>query len=171
MRETAADLERLQAVLDRSVERASPFLRSSFEMPERSLSAVDLAARLDGLLTVSLATVTAKGEPRVAPIDAVFLHGLFCVPTVAQAARARHLARRPGVSVTYYEGRAMAVIVHGQAGVVADGEDPFDELEEIRLAEGGESIAGWTGDPIFLRVEPDVIYTYAVSSPPDDKKS
>jgi hypothetical protein len=104
MRETADDLERLQSVLDRSVERASPFLRRSFEMPERSLSAADLAARLDGLLVVSLATVTAKGEPRVAPIDAVFLRGHFYVPTVAQAARARHLARRPGVSVTYHEG-------------------------------------------------------------------
>jgi hypothetical protein len=161
MRETDADLQRLQAALDRSVEKASPFLRRSFEMPERSLSAAELATRLDGLLVVSLATVTAKGEPRVAPIDAVFLRGRFYVPTVAQAARARHLARRPGVSVTYYEGRSMAVIVHGQAGMVTPGEEPFDEIEEIRLAEGGESLLGWSGDPIFLRVEPDVIYTYA----------
>ncbi len=43
MRESAADLERLQRLLDASVERASPFLRSSFEMPERSLSAERLA--------------------------------------------------------------------------------------------------------------------------------
>jgi hypothetical protein len=161
MRESAADLERLQAVLDESVEKASPFLRRSFEMPERSLSAADLAARLDGLLVVSLATVSAKGEPRVAPIDAVFLRGRFYVPTVAQAARARHLARRPGVSVTYHEGRSLAVIVHGQAGTVVPGEDPFEEIEEIRLAAGGESLLEWSGDPIFLRVEPDVIYTYA----------
>lgn len=161
MRETAVDLERLQAVPDRSVEKASPFLRRSFEMPERSLSAAELAARLDGLLVVSLATVTANGEPRVAPIDAVFLRGRFYVPTVAQAARARHLAKRPGVSVTYYEGRSMAVIVYGQAGTVAPGEEPFDEIEEIRLAEGGESLLEWSGDPIYLTVEPDVIYTYA----------
>jgi hypothetical protein len=171
MRESAADLMRLQAVLDRSVERASPFLRSSFQMPQRSPSAAGLVARLHGLLTVSLATVTAKGEPRVAPIDAVFLRGLFYVPTVAQAARARHLAGRPGVSVAYYEGRTMAVIVHGQARVVAVGEEPFDELEEIRLTAGGESIAGWSGDPVFLRVEPDLIYTYAVPDPPDAKQS
>jgi hypothetical protein len=161
VRETAADLERLQALLDQSVERASPFLRRSFEMPERSLSAADLAARLDGLIVVSLATVTAKGEPRVAPIDAVFLRGYFYVPTVAQAARAKHLARRPGVSVTYYEGRATAVIVHGRATAVGPGEELFDEIEEIRLAEGGESLLKWSGDPIFLRVEPDLIYTYA----------
>jgi Pyridoxamine 5'-phosphate oxidase len=161
MRETADDLERLQSVLDRSVERASPFLRRSFEMPERSLSAADLAARLDGLLVVSLATVTAKGEPRVAPIDAVFLRGHFYVPTVAQAARARHLARQPGVSVTNYEGRELAVIVHGRVGTVASGEDPFDEIEAIRVAAGGQSIAEWSGDPIFIRIDADVIYTYA----------
>jgi hypothetical protein len=39
MRETPADLRRLQALLDDSIQRASPFLRSSFEMPEHSLSA------------------------------------------------------------------------------------------------------------------------------------
>jgi hypothetical protein len=161
VRETAADLERLQALLDESIAKASPFLRRSFEIPERSLSAADVAARLDGLIVVSLATVTAKGEPRVAPIDAVFLRGRFYVPTVAQAARARHLAQRPGVSVTYYEGRTMAVIAHGRAEAIAPGEEPFDEIEEIRLAEGGESILGWSGDPIFLRVEPHVLYTYA----------
>jgi len=161
MRETASDLERLQALLDESIAKASPFLRRSFEMPEHSLSAAELAVRLDGLIVVALATVTAKGEPRVAPIDAVFLRGRFYVPTVAQAARARHLARRPGVSVTHYEGRSLAIIAHGRAATVAPGEEPFDEIEEIRLAEGGESLLEWGGDPVFLRVEPDVIYSYA----------
>jgi hypothetical protein len=90
--EAAADLERLQAVLDSSIEGAGPFLRSSFEMPEHSLSAEQLVVHLQGSLTVALATVTARGEPRVAPINALFVHGAFCVPSVAQAARARHLA-------------------------------------------------------------------------------
>ena len=75
-----------------------------------------------------------------------------------------HLARRPGVSVTYYEGRAMAVIVHGHAAAVAPGEEPFEEIEAIRRAAGGQSILEWSGDPIFLRVEPDVVYTYAKAS-------
>ena len=83
------------------------------------------------------------------------------MPTVAQAARARHLARRPGVSVTYHEGRSLAVIVHGQAGRVAPGEDPFDEIEAIRIEAGGGSIAEWSGDPLFLRIDAEVIYIYA----------
>jgi len=45
VRETAADLERPQRLLDQSVEQASSFLRSSFQMPERSLSAEQLVAR------------------------------------------------------------------------------------------------------------------------------
>ena len=90
MRETAVDLERLRAILDRSIERPSPFLRTSF-----------------------------------------------------------------------YEGRTMAVIVHGRAEALGPEEEPVEEIEEIRLAAGGQSIAEWSGDPIFLRVEPDVIYTCA----------
>ncbi|MGO9885012.1 MAG: pyridoxamine 5'-phosphate oxidase family protein, partial [Solirubrobacteraceae bacterium] len=83
MRETAGDLERLQALLDDSIAVASPFLRSSFEMPEHSLSAQQLAVHLQGSLTVALATVTRRDEPRVAPINALFFRGSFHVPTVA----------------------------------------------------------------------------------------
>ena len=113
MRETATDLERLQTLLSESVDRASAFLRESFEMPAHSLSAAQLSAHLDGALTVALATVTARAEPRVSPIGAVFVRASFCVPTVAESARARHLARRPAASLTYYEGIDMAVIAHG----------------------------------------------------------
>jgi hypothetical protein len=62
MRETASDLERLQRLLDESIGRASPFLRSSFRMPEYSLSSQELAVRLEGSLTVALATVTGGAE-------------------------------------------------------------------------------------------------------------
>jgi len=101
MRESPAELEQLQELIDRSTEGAGPFLRNAFEMPERSLSARQLVERLDGARTVALATTTARGEPRVAPIGALFVHGAFHLPTVAQAARTRHLAARPAASVTY----------------------------------------------------------------------
>ena len=39
MKETPGDLEQLQALLDYSIEQAGSFLRSSFQMPQRSLSA------------------------------------------------------------------------------------------------------------------------------------
>src|SRR5258707_15367215 len=100
MNETAADLERLSVLMTSSIERAGPFLRESFEMPTHSLAAAQLVALLQGVCTVSLATVTAKGEPRVAPIGAIFYHGQFCIPTVATAVRVRHIRQRPAVSLT-----------------------------------------------------------------------
>ena len=46
MHEMPEDMQRLQALLDRSIERAGAFLRRWFEMPERSLSAGQLARSL-----------------------------------------------------------------------------------------------------------------------------
>jgi Pyridoxamine 5'-phosphate oxidase len=161
MRETAADLERLQALLDRSIEGAGPFLRSSFQMPEHSLSAAQLTGHLQGSLTVALATTTARGEPRVAPISALFVHAAFCVPSIAQAARARHLAQRPAASLTYFEGNDLAVIAHGRAAIVDAADPSFDELDALQVAAGMESPRGWSGDAVFLRLEPERLFTYA----------
>jgi Pyridoxamine 5'-phosphate oxidase len=161
MRETDADLELLQALIDRSIEGAGPFLRSSFEMPEHSLSAAQLAAHLQGSLTVALATTTARGEPRVAPISALFVRAAFCVPSVAQAARSRHLAQRPAASMTYFEGNDLAVIAHGEVAIVPTGDGAFDELDALQVASGKESVRGWSGDGVYLRLEPDRLFTYA----------
>jgi hypothetical protein len=158
--ETATDLQRLQALLDASIERATPFLRSSFQMPERSLSAEHLVEVLDGALTVALATVTARGEPRVAPVGALFVQGRFHVPTVAQSARARHLARRPGASVTYFEGTRLAVVAHGRASVAGVDDPRFAELEAIQIATGGQSPREWEGDGVFLCLEAERMFTY-----------
>jgi hypothetical protein len=45
MHESADDFQRLQAQLDASIEKASPFLRRSFDMPDRSLSAAASTCR------------------------------------------------------------------------------------------------------------------------------
>jgi hypothetical protein len=161
MRETAADLQRLQALLDDSIERASPFLRSSFEMPERSLSVGELVTRLEGPLTVALGTVTAKGEPRVAPIAAFLLHGRFHVPTVAESARARHVAQRPAVSLTYFEGSDLAVIAHGSAGIVGEDDPAFAALDAVQVELGNESPRGWSGTAVYLQIEAASLFTYA----------
>ncbi len=161
MRETAGDLERLQALLDDSIAVASPFLRSSFEMPEHSLSAQQLAVHLQGSLTVALATVTRRDEPRVAPINALFFRGSFHVPTVAESARARNVARRPAVSLSYFEGTAMAVIVHGRATTIEANHPAFAVLDELQVASGVESPTSWDGSPLYIKVEAATIFTYA----------
>jgi Pyridoxamine 5'-phosphate oxidase len=162
MRESPTDIQQLQTVIDDSIKRASLFLRASFDMPEHSLSATQLAEHLQGSLTVALATVTARGEPRVAPISALFLRGQFYVPTVAEAARAQHVARRPGASLTYFEGIALAVIAHGQATII-DAEHPdFTELDAIQVASGNQSVSEWQGHGVYLRLQPASLYTFAL---------
>jgi pyridoxamine 5'-phosphate oxidase-like protein len=161
LRESPIDLQRLQALLDDSFTRASAFLRSSFEMPEHSLSAMQLAAHLQGTLTVALATVSAKGEPRVAPINAFFLRGQFYVPTVAEATRAQHLSRRPGASLTYFEGTALAVIAHGQAKVIGADDPDFTELDATQVAVGNQSVSEWECHGVYLQLRAGSLYTFA----------
>jgi hypothetical protein len=161
VRETADELERLQALLDESIEHASGFLRRSFEMPEHSLSAAQLATHLQGGLTVALGTVTARGEPRVAPISAFFLHGSFYVPTVAEAARARHLARRGAMSLTYFEATDFAVIAHGRATIITADDPGFADLEATQVECGNQSVREWQGHGVYLQIHPARVYTFA----------
>ena len=161
MRETPEDLERLQALIDGSIEGASPFLRRSFQMPEHSLSAAQLADHLQGSLTVALATVTARGEPRVAPIDALFVGGRFHVPTVAEAVRARHIAARPSASLTYFEGIDLAVIAHGDATILTEEQPEFDDLDAVQLSVGNQSPRQWGGTAVYLRLEAKSLFTFA----------
>lgn len=161
MHETPEDLSRLQHLLDESIERAGPFLRHSFEMPERSLSARQLVRHLQGIVTTAMATVTAQGEPRVAPIGAILYHGRFHVPTVSTAARTRHLRKRPAVSVSYYEGVDLAVIMHGRTAIVEQSNPEFAPVDAVLQETSEGSVLDWGGgEGLYLRVDPDVIYTF-----------
>lgn len=160
MHETPDDLTRLQALLDASIAQAGPFLRTSFEMPAHSLAAAQLAGALQGIVHVALATVTAKGEPRVAPIGAIVYRGTFYIPTTANAARTRHIRQRPAVSLTCFRDNGFAVILHGRAAVLAPGDPAFATLDAQHQASGGPSVLTW-GEGVYLRIEPDVLYSYA----------
>jgi hypothetical protein len=161
MRESGDDLERLQQLLDDSAQRASSFLRSCFRIPEHSLSAEQLAGHLTGSLTVAFATATARGEPRVAPINALFVRGSFFVPTVAEAARARHLARRSSASLTYFEGTDLAVIAHGGVEIVGAAHGRFVEVDAIQVECGRQSPREWQGTGVYLWLRANRLYTYA----------
>lgn len=160
MYETPEELEQIQALLERSIEQAGAFLRSSFEMPAHSLSTRQLVHLWQGLQTVAFATATKKGEPLVAPIGALLFHGRFYIPTVASALRTGHILRRPAVSFTYYQGNDLAVIVHGEAVVIRSDDAQFAALEVFQREMSGSSVQEW-GEGVFLHIIPRVIYTYA----------
>lgn len=115
MHETDEDLRALQRTLDLSYERAGSHLRSIWG-PETRLDAAELSAELVGVEVLDLATVTARGEPRVAPVDGLFFRGRFWFGSAESSARFRHIRGNPAVSATVNRGgESFSVIVHGRA--------------------------------------------------------
>lgn len=119
MHETREDLTELQHLLDESYASAGEHLRSIFVSEQRS-SAPDLAAALTGVFLINLATVTAKCEPLVAPVDGLFYRGRLFFGLPPGSLRGRHLRARPAVSATHVDGNA-CLIVHGTAREIAYG--------------------------------------------------
>ena len=128
MKETEAELDQLQALLDSSLSRATDHLQSIIKAGERTLTARQLVAVVTGMCTLALATVTASGEPRISAVDGHFLHGRWIFTTARSAAKARHLGARPAASVAYLIGEELGVFTHGAAEILnpADGADHPD---------------------------------------------
>ncbi len=133
MLETEAELNTLQELLDRSRSGATDHLRGIID-DQRALSARDIAALMQNMKVLSLATVTARGEPRISAVDGHFLHGTWTWSTDGPSAKARHLAARPAVSVAHIDNEELAVFAHGAAERL----DPADPLWD-------ETLAHWTG--------------------------
>jgi uncharacterized pyridoxamine 5'-phosphate oxidase family protein len=115
MYETEEDLVELQELLDLSYSRAGSHLRGIWG-PEARLTASQLTAELAGVQVMDLATVTVRGEPRVAPVDGLFYRGRFWFGSSESSARFRHIRANPAVSAAVTRGlETFLVLVHGQA--------------------------------------------------------
>jgi general stress protein 26 len=157
MFETADELARLQDLLDASHARATEHLRGIIS-DDRTLRATHIAGLLTGMKVLSVATVTARGEPRISAMDGHFLHGTWTFSTSRTSAKARHLARRPAVSVAHVDSEAVAVFSHGQV-VELDG-DELAAVDEHWTAHYGSSPLSW-GDVVMWRLEPTWMVGYA----------
>ena len=102
-------------MFDASQARANSHMRS-IVTPERRLTARQVVAYLQGTKHVAFATVTERGEPRVSPLDALFIHGRFTMGTGANAARVRHLRANPACSAVHMDGERIAVVANGRVG-------------------------------------------------------
>jgi len=162
MHETPTDIAELQQLLDDSYERMGEHMRS-IHTPERRIVAVDLARVLRGVRVLNLATVNARGEPRVGPVDGLFHRGRFWFGSAQNSLRFRHLRKRPHVSASHTIGERFAVIVHGVA-----------EEVDARTADGGrfrgtllEVYPDWEEwyppdeQPAYARIDADRMYGYA----------
>ncbi|MFF3867771.1 pyridoxamine 5'-phosphate oxidase family protein [Micromonospora sp. NPDC001898] len=164
MRETPEELNELQALLDTSLSRSTPHLRSIINS-ERSLTAEQLTQVLTGMCTLALATVTAKGEPRISGVDGHFLRGKWHFGTARGAAKARHLAVRSAASAAHMRGEDLGVFTHGTVEVLnpQDGEPAEDWPDLLAYLKDfyGEDAFDWDNDIAYYRLHPHWMTAYA----------
>jgi nitroimidazol reductase NimA-like FMN-containing flavoprotein (pyridoxamine 5'-phosphate oxidase superfamily) len=170
MFETQADLEALQALIDRSYETAGTHLLR-IHTPERRVPADELVERLTGMRLLVLATVTADGRPITGPVDGLFHRGAFHFGSAGDSVRFRHIRSRPQVSATHLPAEEFAVIVHGRA-VPVDVRSP--ESAELRRTlldiyvprygpDWEESFLEGDPPPRYARIEADRMFTFRMT--------
>jgi uncharacterized pyridoxamine 5'-phosphate oxidase family protein len=160
MFESEDDVRELQALIDRTFARANPHL-AKIVKPERRLNAGQIVRYLQGTKHVAFATVNERGQPRVAPLDGVFIRGRFTVGTGGQAARLRHLRANPACSATHMDGDTIAIVVHGHATIIGRGDEGVEEIEPVWREIYGSSPFEWGEGVVFMRIEPTSMWAYA----------
>jgi hypothetical protein len=160
MKETAGEVVELQGLLDAAYERSTQHLRNIITDPRR-LDADELVRVLTGMCTLNLATVTAKGEPRISAVDGHFLHARWVFTTAGTAAKARHLKARPAASLSYVDGERIGVFSHGEVEFLTTDHPEFAEIEEHLVAHYGSSPSSWADDIVYCRLQPSWVVGYA----------
>ncbi len=160
MYETEQELGELQLLLDRSMNRAGAQVRSIFA-DENRLSARQICTYMQGVKQVAAATVSSRGEPRVAPIDSVLFHGKFYISTDLLSFRAKDLRKRPAISLTYFESADPVIIVHGAAAFIEKDHQSFASLDSEWVKAYGKSILQLSETVTFIQVESRTMLAYA----------
>jgi len=110
--ETDAEIAELQRLFDQTLAHANPHMLGIVK-PERRLSAQQIVRYLQGTKHVAFGTVTPEGEPRVSPLDSLFIHGRFTMSTGVQASKIRRLRANPHCSAVHMDGDRIAVVANG----------------------------------------------------------
>lgn len=162
MHETPEDLTELQAVLDLSYASAGPHLLSIHSDRWR-IDARQITERLAGMVILSLATVSSKGEPILAPVDGMFYRGRFWFGSSPESIRAKHIRRNPTVSVGHIVGESLAVIAHGRAIEVDKTTDRALGFRDYAISIYGEATIDqfWKGDAVYWELEPRKMFALA----------
>jgi nitroimidazol reductase NimA-like FMN-containing flavoprotein (pyridoxamine 5'-phosphate oxidase superfamily) len=173
MHETPEDLERLQALLDRSMETAGPHLRSIIT-DDRRMTATEVSEHLEGMCLLVLATVTSDGRPLAGPVDGIFYRGAFHFGSSPDSVRFSHIAERPSVSATHLPREELSVSVHGRAVPVdldsADGAGFRQTLLDVYTPRygpewGTEFLAS---GPVYARIDAVRMFTLLMRPAPED---
>jgi uncharacterized pyridoxamine 5'-phosphate oxidase family protein len=162
MHETPEDLAALQKLLDDSYARAGEHLKT-ITTPERRIAAEPLCKLLTGVRILNLATVTAAGEPRVAPVDGLFYRGHWYFGSAHNSVRFRHIRARPQVSAAHTVGEELAVTVHG---IATELNLSIDENLGFRkhLAKVYPGWESWAAGNPYARIEAEAMFTFGMTA-------
>jgi len=162
MYETPEEVAALSELLAASHARATPHLREIVS-GEHRLDAERVLAELDGMRVLSLATTTARGEPRVSAVDGHLLHGRWTFGTDGRSAKARHLESRPAVSAAHVDGERLGVFCHGTAVRLLPGDPDWDGTLLHWTAHYGSDPTTWGEDVRLYRIDPTWMVAYGAA--------
>jgi hypothetical protein len=135
---------------------------------DRRLDASRLADRLEGMVLLTVTTVTADGRPLAGPVDGYFLGGEFHFSSGRDSVRIRHLTKRPAVSATHLPGDHLAVTVHGRAHIYdlhgPNGQEIRQAMLDHYVPRQGPDFERWLDDldGVAVRIEADKMFTFHV---------
>lgn len=152
--ETPEEMTELQRLIDESFARSSAHL-TSIMTPERRLTAQRLAADVPAPAVLNIATVTARGEPRLTAVDGHFLHGQWQFSTAADSPKARQLRARSAISASFTPRDGYGVFCHGRATLLTGAEREllqrrFVEVYGMAMDDLGPDIAAFRIDAQWL---------------------
>jgi hypothetical protein len=145
----------LEEVQDATFAGASAATTGSFG-PSRRLSGEQLVNVLTTRRNAVVSTTRKDGRPHSTPSSFVLHDRSIWLPVVAGAARAKHVARQPWISMVIAEGQLEthgAVIIEGPAALAQPSEQV---LEAAKAKLGG---VGWIGQ--WIELTPERILSYA----------
>jgi hypothetical protein len=160
MLESPDEIAELQRLFDATLSRANEHMLS-IVTPDRRLTARQVATYLQGTRQVAFATVTPGGEPRVSPLDSLFIRGRFSMGTGGGAARLRNLRANPACSATYMEGERIAVVVNGAVEWLSRDHPDHDEIHGIWTATYGMDPYDLADVVTLFRIAPASMWAFA----------
>jgi hypothetical protein len=121
----AAVVDGLQAILDRSAQSATPVVGRVFAREDWRLDAAGLLERWNGPGTVSVASVSASGQPHLAAVGARFQpDGRLTMRMYEGSIRQKDVAANPRIALQKALPDGTVMTVYGTANVVADSYQP-----------------------------------------------
>ncbi|MEO5704807.1 MAG: pyridoxamine 5'-phosphate oxidase family protein [Candidatus Limnocylindrales bacterium] len=165
MLETEAEFAEIQAMFDAHLASANPHM-TGIVSPDRRPTARQVAAYLTGTKHVAFATVTSKGEPRVSPLDMLFIHGRFTLSTGGGATKLEHLRANPACSAVHVDGDRIAVVANGRVEWIPREHPDHDEIHRIWGETYESDPYSWGDGVVFFRIQPESMWAYA--SHPDE---